>query len=84
MKHPTRIKGRITGITGWQMRMKDNYSNFDEWNHYCDLYGLHLKLGFKAPKAAWDANPLMQGSVAPEDFCRVFRNGTRWARTIAA
>lgn len=80
MKNTKRITGRITGFQGWQDRLRTNYDTFDSWEKYAELYGLHLKLGFKTPKAAWEANPLIQGSVDPRDFCRVLKNGTRWVR----
>jgi len=61
-----------SGIEGWQMRLKMVYvGNYDEWVHYAELRGLHLKLGYATPKEAWLANPMVQGSVNPDDYCKV-------------
>jgi len=76
-----RIKGRITGLSGWQRKLRTNYCKLVVWQAYCDIYGSHFKLGFKTPEAAWKANPVIQGTIDPRDFCRVFKNGVRWARS---
>jgi ribosomal protein L6P/L9E len=61
-----------SGIEGWQMRLKMVYvGNYDEWVQYAELYGLHIKLGYDTPHDAWLANPMVQGSVNPSDFCKV-------------
>jgi ribosomal protein L6P/L9E len=61
-----------SGIEGWQMRLKMVYvGNYAEWVYYAELRGLHLKLGYTTPKEAWLANPMVQGSVDPSDYCKV-------------
>src|SRR6266404_21414 len=61
-----------SGITGTQCRLQDNYDSFEDWEHYATLYNLHLRLDFHTIKGAWDANPIIQYSVNPSDYCRVF------------
>ena len=54
------------------MRLKMVYvGNYAEWVYYAELRGLHLKLGYATPKEAWLANPMVQGSVNPDDYCKV-------------
>jgi hypothetical protein len=67
---PLRVKCR-SGVEGWQCHLQDNYEDCEEWAAYAEMYKLHLRLGYETPGAAWDANPLVQGSIEPSDFCRV-------------
>ncbi len=60
-----------SGLVGWQCRLKENYSNYLEFESYCEIYNLHIKLGFELPIKAWKANPIIQGSTNPDDFCMV-------------
>jgi hypothetical protein len=61
-----------SGIEGWQMRLKRVYvGNYAEWVHYAELRDLHTRLGYATPEEAWLANPVVQGSVIPEDYCKV-------------
>jgi hypothetical protein len=62
-----------SGLEGWQCKLRDNYANFDEFKSYCDMYNLHIRLGFNTPKLAWGVNPTIQGSTDPSDFKRVMR-----------
>lgn len=57
-----------SGGMGWRGRLQENYTNFAEFKTYAKIYGLHTRLGFENPKAAWKANPLIEGSVNPSDF----------------
>lgn len=52
----------------WTSRLRANYADYEEFEHYSDTYGLHTRLGYKTPQAAWEANPMVKGSVNPEDF----------------
>lgn len=62
------IIGRVLTAL-WRARLQDNYDNdFEMWMAYADMYGLAERLGFQSAEEAWDANPLIQGSVYPEDF----------------
>ena len=63
----------------WRSKLQKIYSNFEEWQKYSEMYGLHKRLGYANPKTAWRANPMVQGSVNPEDYKRVkdTRKGTK-------
>ena len=52
----------------WTGKLQDQYADFKEFHLYAELYGLHERLGFDTPEAAWEANPTVQGSVNPEDY----------------
>jgi len=60
-----------SGIQGWQCRLQKNYADFEEFEQYAELRDLHTRIGYATPKDAWLANPLIQGSVIPDDFCKV-------------
>jgi hypothetical protein len=55
----------------WQGILQKNYASFEEFEVYARNYRLHERLGFKTIKGAWRSNPMVQGSVNPEDFKRV-------------
>lgn len=57
-----------SGLPGWQCRLRENYSSYDEFEAFSETYGLAERLGFDSPLDAWDANPLIQGSVEPSDY----------------
>jgi len=52
-------------------RLQDSYRDFQEFESFSEMYGLHTRLGFKTPREAWDVNPLVKGSVHPEEYGRV-------------
>ena len=60
-----------SGITGWQDKLQNVYPNEKVWRAYAGMYGLHKRLGFRSMRAAWVANPTVQGSVIPSDYRRV-------------
>jgi len=60
-----------SGLKGWQARVQSVYSTYDEFADYCFLYNNHVRLGFSTPMEAWEANPVVQGSVNPSDYRRV-------------
>ena len=60
-----------SGLMGWRTRLRNNYGSFKDWEYYSDMWGLCLKLGYGTPKAAWKANPVIEGSVNPGDFRKV-------------
>lgn len=63
-------------MTGWQDRLQDNYYDFLEFERCAEVYGLAERLGYTSAQDAWEANPIVQGSVLPSDYCRV-ENGER-------
>lgn len=52
----------------WQRRLHENYGHFEHWEHWSAVYGLAGRLGYASARDAWDDNPLIQGSVNPDDF----------------
>ena len=60
-----------SGISGWQCRLRENYTSLEEWTTYAETYNLCARLGFADAESAWEANPLIQGSTNPGDFRRV-------------
>ncbi len=60
-----------SGIEGWEAKLQENYSSFSEFESYAEMRGLHTRLGYATPEEAWEANPLVQGSVNPTDFRKV-------------
>ncbi len=60
-----------SGIEGWQDKLQSTYESFSEFKYYCSIYGLHKRLGFRSMISAWNANPTIQGSRIPSDFCVV-------------
>ena len=52
----------------WQCKLRKNYQNFEEFRQYCSVYGIHTRLGFNTPEAAWAVNPTIQGSTDPKDL----------------
>lgn len=61
-----------SGQKGWQAKLQDNYNgNFAAFENYCNVYGIHTRLGFKSVKGAWRVNPMIQGSTNPSDLRRI-------------
>ena len=58
-----------SGLKGWCNTLQSNYEGgFEEFQRYCETYGLHLTLGFHTAEDAWDANPVVEGSVDTSDY----------------
>ncbi len=66
----TRVKTK-SGLSGWQGRLQDQYEDEEEFLSADAVYGLACRLGFDDATRAWHENPLVQGSVNPDDYCRV-------------
>lgn len=65
-----RVRTR-SGIWGWRSRLRTQYATPKEFAMY-DLYnGLARRLGYRSPRTAWQANPVIEGSVRPDDYRRV-------------
>jgi len=60
-----------SGLSGWQSRLRSVYSSFEEFEAYSGLYGIYGRLRYSSPEAAWEANPVVQGSVIPSDYKKV-------------
>jgi hypothetical protein len=63
---------------GWRGKLQDQYSSWDEFKNCSDIYGLVKRLGYKTAKAAWEDNPMVEGSVDPSDYRKV-----RWDSVAA-
>ena len=57
-----------SGLTGYQCRLQENYSDFEEFEAYSETYAVTKRLGYESAQAAWEANPIIQGSVEPSDL----------------
>jgi hypothetical protein len=55
-------------LAKWRGRLQDEYAGYEEWCRYADTYGLAARLGFPSNRAAWDANPTVEGSTNPADY----------------
>ena len=60
-----------SGLVGWQSRLRSVYNSYDEFENYSKIYGIHSRLGYDTAEAAWEANPVVQGSVIPSDYRKV-------------
>lgn len=79
-----RIEGRKIALKkkkineAWKMRVQDNYSSLEELESYDSTYGILDRVNASAEKQGlptydsiedlWSANPIMTGSVNPEDL----------------
>jgi hypothetical protein len=52
----------------WRDRLQSIYSGFREFLGYSSVYGLAERLGYGSSIEAWTANPIVEGSVLPEDY----------------
>ena len=68
VKHNVKCK---SGLHGWQGRLHEVYNSLDEFEAYCNLRQIHIRLGFTSITRCWEANPVVQGSVNPSDLRRV-------------
>ena len=57
-----------SGIKKWSDRLQNVYASFAEFLHYNQIYNLAARLGYETGQEAWLANPLVEGSVIPEDY----------------
>ena len=70
MRKFTKIRCR-SRLLGERYRLRDAYRDLEEFVAYAETYSLHSRLGYKTPQTAWRANPLVEGSVNPDDFRKV-------------
>lgn len=69
----TRTKTK-SGLDGWRAMLRDNYDgSFCSFVGWDQDYGIASRLGFKSAREAWEANPLIEGSVNPSDLRVVHR-----------
>ena len=60
-----------SGEVGWQGRLQAQYTCFEEFFDYDAARGLARRLGFSNALAAWEANPMIEGSTNPDDYRKV-------------
>lgn len=69
-----------SGITGWQGKLRSQYSSKASFISYSETYSLHTRLGYKTPESAWKHNPTVQGSTIPSDYCKISGGKRRFAK----
>ena len=52
----------------WKMRVRNVYKNFEDLKIYDEMFGIAKRCGFKSAEVLWKENPILHGSVYPEDF----------------
>ncbi len=58
-----------SGIQGWQSTLRKNYENSHAaFLAYDEVYHIAARLGFDSAEEAWQANPVIEGSVYPSDL----------------
>ena len=58
-----------SGTQGWRTTLQENYSNsFEQFVGYCETFEIADRLGYESPEAAWESNPMIQGSTDPLDL----------------
>ena len=63
--------GKVAGwikTAKWVMRVQESYPSLEELEAYDQIYGIARRCGFGSAKELWDADPLIKGSVNPEEF----------------
>lgn len=64
----------------WKASVRSTYGSLEELRSYDRNYGIVERLGYRSAKELWDDNPIIGGSVHPEDL-RVMRKGERLPRS---
>ena len=60
-----------SGLMGWEDRLRAGYADLEDFKKWDAKYSLASRLGFSSAKAAWEADPTIQGSIEPHDFALV-------------
>lgn len=60
-----------SGVFGTRSRLQARYDNFLQFQEYSNMYGIHLKLGYKNSATAWRENPIIESSVVASDLRKV-------------
>lgn len=66
-----------SGAKGWQARLQENYTSLEEFKNYCEIYGIHTRLGYETPEQAWKENKVVEGSTNPSDFRVVLKDSEK-------
>ena len=62
----------------WTGKLQKQYTDFDEFEAYDQIYGLASRLGYNSAQEAWDDNPQVSGSTNPADY-----KATKNKKTVA-
>lgn len=65
-----------SGNAACRKRLQGLYAEWVAWKFHAEMHQLHKKLGYDTIKEAWDANPIVEASQDPKDFCRI-KDGVR-------
>lgn len=60
-----------SGIIGNRCRLRDNYTDINEFLHYDAIYNLSKRLKYSSPIKAWEFNPVIEFSTNPADFRKI-------------
>lgn len=52
----------------WKARVRETYSTIEELRSYDRTYGIVKRCGYRSARKLWNDNPLIGGSVYPQDF----------------
>lgn len=69
----------LSGLRGWRARVRSIYSDADDMKRYDAVYSIAKRLGYESAEALWFDNPLIEGSVRPDDL-RVVKRGEAHAK----
>ena len=50
------------------MRVRESYASIDELIAYDEIYNIAQRCGYASAQELWDDNPMIGGSVNPQDF----------------
>ena len=60
-----------SGLSGWRAPLREVYASLRELRAYNSTFGIVRRLGYRSARAAWEANPTIEGSVNPSDLRNV-------------
>jgi hypothetical protein len=63
-----RQKKTLSGIVGWQGRVREVYTTLAELEQYSETHGITKRLGYDSPEQLWEDNPIIEGSTNPSDL----------------
>lgn len=52
----------------WKDRVQNVYSRLEELENYDKIYNIVKRCGFNSSSELWKANPMIGGSINPQDF----------------
>jgi hypothetical protein len=52
----------------WKQRVRKVYESLEDLKAWDEIYSICKRLGFSSCEKLWEENPVLCGSVNPEDF----------------